>query len=318
MNVYSRLVASGSYLPQKYLTNADLANKVSTSDEWIIERTGIKKRHIAAQFETTTFMALQACQKLFSSSKVLVAQIDLIIVATCTSDNVFPNTACQLQNLLSAKNNITAFDVSAACNGFMLALDIADKYIRTGMAKTALVVGSETMSRIIDWRDRNTCILFGDGAGAVLLQRSNEPGFIASRFVADGAKENLLKLENRYNSSKEMYVSMQGPELFRTAVAALTQITQDLISDNNYNVADIDWLIPHQANIRIINAVAEKINLPLNKVITTIAEHANTSSASIALALDLMIRNKKIKKNDLLLLNAFGGGLSSGAILLKY
>ncbi|MBU0455819.1 MAG: beta-ketoacyl-ACP synthase III [Pseudomonadota bacterium] len=323
---YSKIVATGSYLPEKVLTNEDLASIVETSDEWIVERTGIHCRHIAAENETPASMAAEASLQALNLHHIDPQTIDLIIVATCTSTHFFPSTACQLQQQLKISSCI-AFDISAACTGFIYALSIADQYVRSGMVKRALVVGSETMSRVVDWKDRATCVLFGDGAGAVVIERSDEPGIIASKLFADGAKGDLLSLPTGVSPGlpglSEMaphawpFVQMKGRALFKDAVVSMGEAINSLLEDNHYSFQDLDWIVPHQANLRIIDAIISKLSIPKEKVIVTVGEQANTSGASIPLALDSAFKDGRIQPGHQVLLEAFGGGLTWGSLLFR-
>ncbi|MEE9451937.1 MAG: beta-ketoacyl-ACP synthase III [Gammaproteobacteria bacterium] len=319
---YTRIISTGSYLPEKVLTNADLERMVSTSDAWITERTGIKRRHIAADDETSATMAAVAARRALEKINLDKNEIELIICATCTPDSFFPSTACLLQQKLGVQQKLPAFDVSAACAGFIYALSICDQFIRSGTIKTALVVGCEVMSRIIDWSDRKVCVLFGDGAGAVILQASDECGIISNHLYAQGQYKDLLYLNNSHTAAKKNnqseYVHMQGHEVFKMAVNTLGAIVEEAIEKSDYEKKDIDWLVPHQANLRIIKAAAKKLNMPLERVILTVAEHGNTSAASIPLALDQGISDGRIQPGNLLLFEAFGGGLAWGSTLVRY
>ena len=296
---------------------------VDTSDQWIQERTGIKKRHIAADDETCCDLAEIAARNAMEAAEITPDQIDLIIVATTTPDQIFPSTACLLQQRLGI-SGCPAFDVQAVCTGFVYALSIADKFIRSGTHKRALVVGSETLSRILDWSDRNTCVLFGDGAGAVVIEASTEPGIISTHLHADGAYESLLRVpagvSKGYESvlKGEAYVEMRGNEVFKMAVTTLGRIVDETLAASGMKKSDVDWLIPHQANIRIIQATARKLRTPMDHVVVTVDEHGNTSAASIPLALDTAVRDGRIKRGETLLMEAFGGGFTWGSVLLKY
>jgi len=320
---FTRIAGTGGYLPEKVLTNDDLAKIMSTTDEWIRERTGIKRRHVAADDETSSDMGLVAARNAMEMAGTDPADIDLIIVATTTPDKVFPSTACIVQRRLDI-HVCPAFDVHAACAGFVYALDTADRYIRTGGARTALVIGTETFSRIINWEDRTTAVLFGDGAGAVVLEAADEPGLISTHIHADGKYEELLQVPQGISSgydvvrAEQAYIQMDGNAVFRKAVATLSSIARETLSGNNVDKHDIDWLVPHQANLRIIAAAAKKLDLSMDKVIVTVDEHANTSSASIPLALDVAVRDGRIQRGDLLLLEAFGAGFTWGSALLRY
>lgn len=320
---YSRIAGTGGYLPEKVLTNHDLEKMVETSDQWITERTGIKKRHVAGDDETTCDLAEKAARFAIEAAGIKTSDIDLIIVATTTPDQVFPSTACLLQARLDI-HGCPAFDIQAVCTGFVYAMGVADQFIRGGLSKNALVVGSETMSRIIDWTDRSTCVLFGDGAGAVVLQASKEPGIMSSHLHADGSYEQLLTvpygISNGYDRVKEgsAYVQMQGNEVFKIAVRTLGRIVDETLAANNLQKSDINWLVPHQANIRIIAATAKKLKMSMEQVVVTVQEHGNTSAASVPLALDVAVRDGRIKRGDILLCEAFGGGFTWGSTLIKY
>lgn len=320
---YSRIAGTGGYLPEKVLTNHDLEKMVETSDQWITERTGIKKRHVAGDDETTCDLAEKAARLAIDAAGIKTSDIDLIIVATTTPDQVFPSTACLLQARLDI-HGCPAFDIQAVCTGFVYAMGVADQFIRGGLSKNALVVGSETMSRIIDWTDRSTCVLFGDGAGAVVLQASDEPGIMSSHLHADGSYEQLLTvpygISNGYDRVKEgsAYVQMQGNEVFKIAVRTLGRIVDETLAANNLQKSDINWLVPHQANIRIIAATAKKLKMSMEQVVVTVQEHGNTSAASVPLALDVAVRDGRIKRGDILLCEAFGGGFTWGSTLIKY
>ncbi len=319
----SRITGTGGYLPQKILSNADLEKMVDTSDEWIISRTGIRERHIAAEGETTCDLAEQAARRAIAAAGIDAGSIDLIIVATTTPDRVFPSTACLLQDRLGI-HGCPAFDVQAVCTGFVYALDIADKFIRTGASRCALVVGAETLSRILDWTDRSTCVLFGDGAGAVIVQVADEAGIIASHLHADGYYKELLTvpagISQGYDQvrNKQAFVQMRGNDVFRVAVNTLERIVDETLQANGLGKGDIRWLVPHQANIRIISATAKKLGMPMDQVVVTVDRHGNTSAASIPLALDEAVRDGRICRGDTLLMEAFGGGFTWGSVLLKY
>ena len=320
---YSRIAGTGSYLPSNVVTNADLEKKLDTTDQWIQDRTGIKQRHIAVDGETTCDLAEQAALRAIESAGIKAADIDLIVLATTTADNIFPSTACLLQNRLGA-NGCTAFDVQAVCTGFVYALGVADQFVRAGTAKTALVVGAETFSRILNWEDRSTCVLFGDGAGAVILQASDEPGILSTHLHADGSYADLLcvpaGVSNGYDKVRQeaAFVQMRGNEVFKVAVRTLGRIVDETLAANNMQKSDIDWLVPHQANLRIITATAKKLNMSMDHVVVTVAEHGNTSAASVPLALDVAVRDGRIKRGDKLMLEAFGGGFTWGSALVTY
>ncbi len=320
--MYSRICGTGGYLPEKVLTNHDLELMVETSDAWIRERTGIEKRHIAAGAETTCDLAEHAARRALEAAGRSAADIDLIIVATTTPDRIFPSTACLLQQRLDI-HGCTAFDIQAVCTGFVYALGVADKFIRSGSHKCALVVGAETLSRIVDWTDRGTCVLFGDGAGAVLLEASEEPGILSTHLHADGSYESLLTVNagvsQGYDNLKSgAFIEMKGNEVFKMAVNTLGRIVDETLHANDMKKSDVDWLIPHQANIRIIHATAKKLKLPADRVVITVDQHGNTSAASVPLALDVAVRDGRIKRGETLLLEAFGGGFTWGSALLKY
>ncbi len=320
---YARIGGTGSYLPEKVLTNFDLEKMVDTSDEWIRSRTGIEERHVAADNEFTVDLAEKAARRAMEAAGKNSDDIDLIIVATTTSDRVFPGTACLLQQRLGI-HGCTAFDVQAVCTGFIYAMGIADKFFRANSSKCALIVGAETLSRILDWNDRNTCVLFGDGAGAVILEESEEPGILSSHLHADGAYEKLLYTPfgvSRGNSEildGAGGIVMKGSEVFKVAVNTLGRIVDETLSYNHMEKSDIDWLVPHQANIRIINATAKKLKMSMDNVVVTVNKHGNTSGASVPLALDTAVRDGRIKRGEILMLEAFGGGFTWGSVLLQY
>jgi 3-oxoacyl-[acyl-carrier-protein] synthase-3 len=310
-------------LPEKVLTNFDMEKMVDTSGQWIVERTGIQKRHIAGEDEYTCDLAEKAALKALDMAGVKPREIDLIIVATTTPDQVFPSTACLLQARLGVRGP-AAFDVQAVCTGFIYALSVADKFIQTGVAKRALVVGAETVSRILDWSDRNTSVLFGDGAGAVVVEASREPGIISTHLHADGTYEHLLRVPTGISRGYDMmrqgkaFIEMKGNEVFKVAVTTLGRIVDETLSANGMKKSDIDWLIPHQANIRIINATARKLQTPMDRVVVTVDDHGNTSAASVPLALDVAVRDGRIKRGEVILMEAFGGGFTWGSILAKF
>ena len=320
---YSRITGTGSYLPEKILTNFDLEKIMDTTDEWIRDRTGISKRHIAAGDETSCDLAEIASTRAMEAAGRTPRQIDLIVLATTTPDRVFPSTACLLQQRLDI-HGTAAFDVQAVCTGFIYALGIADKFIKTGASKCALVVGTETFSRIVDWNDRSTGILFGDGAGAVVLEASDEPGILSTHLHADGSYEHLLNvpagISTGYDKVQagQAYVQMEGNEVFKMAVNTLGRIVDETLAANDMEKSDVDWLIPHQANIRIIQATARKLKMSMDHVVVTVDEHGNTSAASVPLALDTAVRDGRIKRGETLLLEAFGGGFTWGSALMKY
>ena len=321
--IFSRIISTGSYLPEYVMTNAELAARVDTSDEWIRERTGIVQRHIVAEGESTCDLAERAARAALESADVDPSGLELIVVGTTTPDKIYPATACRLQARLGA-NGCTAFDVQAVCTGFIYALGVADKFIRTGDVKRALVVGADTHSRLLDWSDRQTCILFGDGGGAVVLEASDEPGIYSTHLHADGSFEDLLYVDGGVPlgagviAEGNAYTKMRGSEVFKVAVRTLRRIVSEALEANSMRPSDIDWLIPHQANIRIIEATARKLDIPEDRVVVTIAEHGNTSAASVPLALDVAVRDGRVKRGDNILLEAFGGGFTWGSALIRY
>ncbi|WP_455518761.1 beta-ketoacyl-ACP synthase III [Neisseria cinerea] len=318
---YAKISGTGSYLPANRVSNDDLAQKVDTSDEWITARTGIKFRHIAAENEKTSDLAAEAARRALDTSGLDGGEIDLIIVATATPDMQFPSTATIVQQKLGITNGCPAFDVQAVCAGFMYALTTANAYIQSGMAKNALVIGAETFSRIVDWNDRTTCVLFGDGAGAVVLSASDKPGIIHGKLKADGNYLNLLNAPGQIAEGKicgSPYITMDGPGVFKFAVKMLAKIADEVISEAGYTAEQIDWIVPHQANRRIIESTAKHLGLSMDKVILTVQNHGNTSAASIPLALDTGIRSGQIKRGQNLLLEGIGGGFAWGAVLMEY
>ncbi len=308
--IHSKVIGTGSYLPAKVLTNADLEKIVDTTHDWIFTRSGIVERHVAAENEFTSDLALQASLKAIEVAGIEANDIDLIIIATTCPDQPFPSTACILQDKLGIKNGGAAFDMQAVCGGFVYALNTADMYIRGGQAKTALVVGAEVMTRLLDWNDRTTCVLFGDGAGAVILRASAEPGIVASKLHADGRHREMLK--------SDPLIYMDGKAVFKFAVKVLSEVVEELLEDQKMSGTDIHWLVPHQANIRIIEATAKKLGLGMDKVVVTVATQGNTSAASIPLALDTAVRDGRIKPGQNILLEAVGGGFTWGAVLIKW
>lgn len=316
---YSTILGTGSYLPEKILTNFDLEKMVDTTNEWIIERTGIRQRHVADKSENAVTMAEKAARIAIETAGLKPSDIEMIIVSSTTPHLVFPSTACLLQHDLGI-SHCPAFDLNAtACAGFMYGLSIADQYIRNGTIKNALIIGSEVMSRVIDWNDRATCVLFGDGAGAIVLGASKEPGILSTHIHADGTYKDVLYLPlGSANSPNVETVKMSGNQLFKLAVNTLGDIFDETLSANGLDKSAIDWLIPHQANIRIIEAMAKKLNLPMERVAITLGEQGNTSSASIPLALDHAIRNGSVTRGQILMMEAFGGGLAWGSALVRY
>jgi len=320
---FARITGTGGYLPARIMTNKELEQMVETSDEWIRARTGIEKRHIAAADESTCDLAEHAARQAMDAAGVESHDIDLIIVATTTPDLVFPSSACLLQQRLDI-HGCAAFDIQAVCTGFVYALGVADKFVRTGAANCALVVGAEVLSRIIDWQDRGTCVLFGDGAGAVILQSSDEPGILSTHLHADGNYQDLLRVPSGVSlqpeafNNGEAYIEMQGNEVFRMAVNTLGRIVDETLAANGLQKGDIDWLVPHQANVRIIAATAKKLNMSMDHVVMTVDQHGNTSAASVPLALNVAVRDGRIKRGDMVLFEAFGGGFTWGSALARY
>ncbi len=320
---YSRVIGTGGALPERVLTNAELEEMVDTSDQWIRERTGIRQRHIAADGELTGDLAEQAARKAIDAAGLSPGDIDLIVLGTTTPDKIFPSTACLLQARLGI-TGCPAFDVQAVCTGFVYALSVADKFIRTGAAKRALVVGAETLSRILDWSDRGTCVLFGDGPGALVLEAGDEPGILSTHLHADGAYEHLLTVDGGISQGYEKlaegngYIRMQGNEVFRVAVTTLGHIVEETLRANDMEKGDIDWLVPHQANMRIIQATARRLRMPMERVVVTVDHHGNTSAASVPLAFDVAVRDGRIQRGDIVLMEAFGAGFTWGSVLLRY
>lgn len=319
MTLYSRILGTGGYLPEKVLTNKDLEDIIDTSDEWIHGRTGIRKRHVVVDGESCSQLAEAAARNALDAAGIAPSEIDLIVVGTTTPDQIFPSTACLLQQRLDI-HGCCAFDVQAVCTGFVYALGVADKFIRAGGAKRALVVGAETMSRLLDWQDRATAVLFGDGAGAVVLEASEEPGIISTHLHADGAYKGLLQVPGGIGGDRnaDHYLEMQGTEVFKMAVTTLGRIVDETLEANGMQKSDIDWLIPHQANNRIIQATARKLNMSMDQVVVTVEDHANTSAASIPLAFDVAVRDGRIRRGETVIMEGFGGGFTWGSVLLKY
>ena len=318
--MYSRIIGTGSYLPAKILTNYDLEKLVETSHDWVLSRSGIVERHIAAEDEMASDLALHASRRALEAAGVGADEIDLIIVATTSPDQIFPSTACILQDKLGIKQG-AAFDVQAVCSGFIYALNTADLFIRNGQARTALVVGTEVLSRILDWKDRTTCVLFGDGAGAVVLQRSETAGILSAKLHADGRYRDMLSAKGNIRGGAitgNPYIEMDGKAVFKFAVKVLSDVVEEVLAANKMTGADIDWLVPHQANIRIMEATAKKLGMSMDKVVVTVATHGNTSAASIPLALDTAVRDGRIKPGQNVLLEAVGGGFTWGAILIRW
>ncbi|MHB9117010.1 MAG: beta-ketoacyl-ACP synthase III [Burkholderiales bacterium] len=318
--MYSRVTGTGSYLPSKILTNHDLAERVETSDDWIVERTGIRQRRIAADGENTSDLALAASLAAIAAAGIKPDQIDLIIVATTTPDKIFPSTACILQSKLGIRG-CPAFDVQAVCSGFIYAMATADQFIRSGQNKCVLVVGAETMSRIVDWNDRGTCILFGDGAGAVIMQTSDAPGILSVHLHADGSLQHLLEVPGNIRDGQIQgapYIVMDGGAVFKFAVNALDHVVEEALAANHMEKSEVDWLVPHQANLRIIRGTAKKLGMGMDRVVVTLESQGNTSAASIPLALDTAVRDGRIQRGETLLLEGIGGGFAWGAVLLRW
>ncbi|MDS1310322.1 MULTISPECIES: beta-ketoacyl-ACP synthase III [Marinobacter] len=320
---FARIAGTGSYLPENIVTNKDLEKTVDTTDKWIRERTGIEQRHIALKGQTTVDLAEQAALNAIEAAGIDASEIDLIVFATSTPDKIFPSSACILQARLGI-HGCPAFDIQAVCSGFVYALSVADKFIKTGSSKKALVIGAEVFSRIIDWSDRGTCVLFGDGAGAVILEAHEETGILSTHIHADGQYEDLLHvpcgIASNYDQVKagKAFVEMKGSEVFKVAVNTLGKIVDETLAANQMKKSEIDWLVPHQANLRIIAATAKKLSMPMDQVVVTVNKHGNTSAASIPLALDVAVRDGRIQRNDVVMLEAFGGGFTWGSALLRY
>ncbi len=321
--IYARITGTGSALPDRVVTNADLEKIVETSDEWIRTRTGIQQRHIAADGETTGDLATLAAQRALEAAGVKASELDLIVLGTTTPDIIFPSTACLVQHRLGA-NGCAAFDVNAACSGFVYALGVADKFIRSGQSKKVLVIGAETLTRMVDWTERETCVLFGDGAGAVVLEASEEPGIYATCLHADGGFKHLLynpvgvSVGFKDEPNHGVRIHMAGREVFKVAVKTLDALVDETLQAAGMEASQIDWLIPHQANLRIIEATAKRLNMPMERVVVTVDQHANTSSGSVPLALDFAVRSGKVQRGQTLLLEAFGGGFTWASALLRY
>ncbi len=317
---WARITGTGSYLPERVVTNAELESRIDTRDEWIVSRTGIESRHVAADDEGTTDLAEHAARRALEAAGVEAAEIDLIIVATTTPDMVFPSTACLLQKRLGC-SGAAAFDVQAVCTGFIYALATADKFIRTGASRCALVVGAEVFSRLLDWNDRRTCVLFGDGAGAVVLRAADAPGIVSTHLHADGSQGHILQVEGGISAGQlrgNPYLQMDGQAVFKLAVRVLEECAREALDHNGLSGADVDWLIPHQANMRIINATADRLKIPRERVVTTVARHGNTSAASVPLALDTAVRDGRVQPGQLLMLEGVGGGMTWGSVLLRW
>ncbi len=317
---FSRVLGTGSYLPTRILTNADLEKMVETTDQWIVDRTGIRERHIAAEGELTSDLATQAALAALEAAGLRADDIDLMLVATTTPDLVFPSTACIVQAKLGMTNGKPAFDLQAVCSGFVYALTVADQFIKSGAAKNVLVIGAETLSRITDWNDRGNCILWGDGAGAVVLGASTVPGLISTHIHADGRHKELLRTSTGPSTgcNEPVLMRMEGNAVFKMAVNTLDRIVDETLDANGLKKSDIDWLVPHQANIRIIQATAKKLGMSMDHVVTTVAGHGNTSAASVPLAFDVAVRDGRIQRGQTVLMEAFGGGFTWGSALLRY
>jgi 3-oxoacyl-[acyl-carrier-protein] synthase-3 len=317
---FSRILGTGSYLPTRILTNADLEKMVETTDQWIVDRTGIRERHIAAEGEFTSDLAAQAARAALDAAGLRADDIDLLLVATTTPDLVFPSTACIVQAKLGMTNGKPAFDLQAVCSGFVYALAVADQFIKSGAAKNVLVIGAETLSRITDWNDRGNCILWGDGAGAVVLGAATEPGLISTHIHADGRHKELLRTSTgpSTGTNEPVLMRMEGNAVFKMAVNALDRIVDETLDANGLQKTDIDWLVPHQANIRIIQATAKRLGMSMDHVVTTVAGHGNTSAASVPLAFDVAVRDGRIQRGQTVLMEAFGGGFTWGSALLHY
>jgi len=318
---HSRILGMGSYLPEKVLTNADLEKIVETSDQWITERTGIKTRHIAADDQSASHLGVEAAKKAIADAGIDAKDIDMIVVGTATPDKMFPSSACYIGHELGI-GGVPAFDITTACPGFVYGLSIADQFIKTGHRKNVLVVGTEVLSRLVNWEDRTTCVIFGDGAGAAVVTASDEPGILSTHIHADGGYGDLLYCNNglrdQLGDFPEPQIVMRGNEVFKVAVKTLSSIVDETLEANNMTRDDIDWLIPHQANIRIIQATAKKLGAGMDKVVVTVDKHGNTSSASIPLAMCEAIEDGRIKRGDICLLESFGGGFTWGSALIKY
>ena len=318
--IWSRIVGTGGYLPERILTNADLARTMETSDEWIQSRTGIKQRHIAEESQSSSDLAFEACKAALQAADLPASEVDLIIFATSTPDQIFPSSACLLQHKLGIKGG-AAFDVQAVCSGFVYALSIADKFIRSGQNRCALVVGAEVFSRILDWNNRATAVLFGDGAGAVVLRADSTPGILGSVLRADGSQSKILSVPGTICGGKVVgtpFLQMDGQGVFKFAVRALDEVARETLALCKLSVYDLDWLIPHQANIRILDATAKRLGIPIERVVVTVDRHANTSAASVPLALDCAVRDGRIKRGDKVMLEGVGGGFTWGAVLFEF
>lgn len=311
---HTAITGTGACLPERVVTNEELEKTVDTTDQWIRERTGILQRHIAGDEETTASMGAQAAREALDAAGLTAGDVDMIVLATTTPDRIFPSTACHIQRELGTRE-CPAFDVQAVCSGFIYGLDIARRFIATGGGGTVLVIGSEVLSRIVDWSDRSTCVLFGDGAGAVVLQARDEPGILSTHLHADGRYDHLLQVSPEVNGS---FIEMKGNEVFRMAVNTLGRIVDETLEANQMDRHEVDWLVPHQANHRIIAATARKLDLPMERVVVTVDRHGNTSAASVPLALNQAVRDGRIQSGDVLMLEAFGGGFTWGSALIRY
>ena len=318
--MYSRIVGTGSYLPERIVTNRELESRIDTSDEWIVSRTGIERRHVAADGEMTSDLALHAAREAMQAAGVTADDIDLIVVATTTPDMVFPSTACLLQQKLGVQQG-AAFDVQAVCTGFVYALSIADKFIACGQHRCALVIGAEVFSRILDWNDRRTCVLFGDGAGAVVLKQSEGPGVLSTALRSDGSLSHILRVPGGISGgevSGSPYLEMDGQAVYRVAVRVLDEIAAETLEANNMTAADIDWLVPHQANIRILHTTADRIGVPHERLVTTVSSQGNTSAASVPLALDAAVRDGRVQPGQHVMLLGMGGGMTWGSAIIRW
>ncbi len=314
--IYSKIIGVGSYLPEKILTNADLEKIVDTDDEWIVQRVGIRKRHVIGESgETVSTMAVQAAKRALENAGIAPTEVEMVVVATATPDYFFPSIACVLQQELGINNNCPAFDLNAACAGFIYNLSVVDQYIKNGVVKTALVVGVDALTKVVDWKDRSTCVLFGDGAGAAVLQAAEEPGILATHIHAAGRYLQTLYAKSTLWEKTEPSIQMKGNAVFKIAVTQLGNIVDETLAKSGLEKKDVDWLIPHQANLRIIQATAKRLGLSMERVILTVEQHGNTSAASVPLALDFALQEGKIKKGEVLMLEAFGAGLAWGSAL---
>jgi 3-oxoacyl-[acyl-carrier-protein] synthase-3 len=319
VNRYSRIVGTGGFLPETVLTNNDIEDIIDTSDEWIRGRTGIRKRHVVSEGESCSQLAEAAARRAINAAGIEPSDIDLIVVATTTPDQIFPSTACLLQRRLDI-HGCPAFDLQAVCAGFVYALGVADQFIRTGSARRALVVGAETMTRLLDWQDRATAVLFGDGAGAVVMESSEKPGIVSSHLDADGAYVGQLQVPGGIGGDRndDHYLEMKGNEVFKASVTTMGRIVDQTLAANGMQKSDVNWLVPHQANTRIIQATARKLDMSMEQVVVTVDEHANTSAASIPLAFDAAVRDGRIRREEIVLMVGFGAGYTWGSVLLQY